>query len=129
MDQNKRRMLMKAFKILQFSSFPLLWMFHSRNTENRDNKIHERALKIVYDGSLYLSFDKLLIKDKSVTIHQGNLQLLGTEIFKVKNGVSTGLIDIFLFVSEPCDLRNNREAGQIFTEQKVFLLWVQESVN
>ena len=57
----------------------------------------------------YLSFDELLIKDKSVSIHQRNLQFLATEFFKAKNGVSTGLTeDIFNFVNKPYDLRNNR---------------------
>ena len=109
MDQNKRRMLMKAFIISQFSYCPLVWMFHSRNTKSRANKTHERALRLVHDDSPYLRFDELLIKDKSVSIHQRNLQLLATEIFKVKNGVSTGLTeDIFHFVNKPCNLRNSR---------------------
>ena len=102
-------MLMEAFITSQFSYCTLIWMFHSRNTKNGVNKIHERALRLVYDDSPYLSFDELLIKDKSVSIHQRNLQLLATEIFKVKNGVSTGLTeDIFHFVNKPYDLRNNR---------------------
>ena len=109
MDQNKRRMLMKAFIISQFSYCPLVWMFHSRNTENRVNKIHERTLRLVYDDSPYLSFDGLLRKDKSVSIHQRNLQFLATEIFKVKNGLPTGLTEnIFHFVNKPYDLQNNR---------------------
>ena len=84
-------------------------MFHSRNTKNRVNKIHKRALRLVYDDSSYLSFDEPLIKDKSVSIHKRNLQLLATEIFKVKNGVSTELTeDIFHFVNKHYDLRNNR---------------------
>ena len=33
MDQNKKRMLMKAFIISQFSYCPLVWIFHSRNTK------------------------------------------------------------------------------------------------
>ena len=53
MDINKRRMLMKALIILQFSYCPLVWMFHSRNTENRVNKIHERVLRFVYGDSPY----------------------------------------------------------------------------
>ena len=69
MDQNKRRMLMRAFIISQFSYCPLVWMFHTRHAKNRVNKIHERALRLVYDDSPYLSFDELLIKDKSVSIH------------------------------------------------------------
>ena len=84
-------------------------MFHSRNTENRVNKIRESASRLVYDDSPYLSFDELLIKDKSVSIHQRNLQLLATEIFKVKNGVSTGLTeDIFNSDNKLYDLQNNR---------------------
>ena len=109
MDQNKRRMLMKAFIISQFSYCPLVWMFHSRNTKNRVNKIHERALRLVYDDSPYLSFDELLIKEKSVSIHQRNLQFLATESFKVNNEVSAGLTEvIFHFLSKIYNLRNTR---------------------
>ena len=109
MDQNNRRMLLRVFIISQFSYYPLVWMFHSQNTKNRDNKIHERALRLVYDNSLCLSLEEMLIKDKSVSIDQINLQLLATEIFKVKNGVSTGATeDILHFVNKPYDLRNNR---------------------
>ena len=78
MDQNKQRMLLKAFIISQFSDCPLVWMFHSRNTKNRGNKIHERALRLFYDDSRYLSSDELLIKGKLVSIHQINIQLLAT---------------------------------------------------
>ena len=100
---------MKAFIISQFSYCPLVSMFHSRNAKNRVSKIHERALRLVYDDTPYLSFVELLIKNKSVSTHQRNLQLLTTEIFKVKNGVSTGLTeDNFHFVNKPYDLRNNR---------------------
>ena len=44
MDLNKRRNLMKAFITSQFSYCPLIWMFHSRNLNNKINRIHERAL-------------------------------------------------------------------------------------
>ena len=85
-------------------------------------------MRIVYDDSPHLSFDKLLIKDKSVSIHRRNLQLLATEIFKTKNGVCTGLTeDTFHFLINPTiyeiiEYYLERETGQFFTEQKVFLL-------
>ena len=76
-------------------------MFHSRNTENKVNKIHERALKLVCDDSPYLHFNDLLIKDKSVSIHQRKLQFLATESFNVKIRWSIGLTeDIFQFVNK-----------------------------
>ena len=64
---------MKAFIISQFFYCPLVWMFHCKNTKNSVNKIHERASRLVYDDSPYLSSDELLIKGKSVSIHQRNL--------------------------------------------------------
>ena len=66
---------METFIISQFSYCPLMWMFHSRNTENRVNKTHERALRLVYDD--LLSLDEVLINYKSVSIHQRNLQFVG----------------------------------------------------
>ena len=84
-------------------------MFHSINTKNRASKIHERALKLAYNDSPYLSFDELLIKDKSVSIHQRNLHFMTTEIFKIMNGVSTGLPeDIFQFDNKHYDFRYDR---------------------
>ena len=83
-------------------------MFHSKNTENGVNKIYERALRLVYEDIPGLIFGELLIKDKSASIHQRNLQFLATETFKVKNGVSTGLTEyIFQVANKPYDLRNN----------------------
>jgi len=107
MDTNKRRILMKSFITSQFSYCPLIWMFHSKTMEHRINKIHERALRLVYDQSQELTFEELLIKDSSVSIHQKNLQVLAIEIFKAKNGISPTIIsDIFQFTNKPYNLRN-----------------------
>ena len=82
-----------------------------------------KALTLVYDNSPYLSFDELLIKDKSVSIHQINLQFMAAEIFMVKNGVSARLTQgIFQLVNKPYDLQNIRilpkkEIGQFFSRQ------------
>ena len=59
-------------------------MFHSRKLNSRVNKLHERALRIVYQDYAS-SFTELLEKDNSTTIHNRNIQLLATELFKVKN--------------------------------------------
>ena len=48
MDLAKRKSLMKAFITSQFNYCPLIWMFHSRQLNNRINKIQERALRLVY---------------------------------------------------------------------------------
>ena len=101
-------MFIKTFVISQFFYCPLLWMFHSRNAENRVDKIRERALMLVYHSNPCLSFDELLINNKSVSINERNLQFLATEIFKAKNELSTRLTeDIFQFINKSYDLRNN----------------------
>ena len=87
MDLGKRKSLMKAFITPQFNYCPLIWMFHSRQLNNRINKIQERALRLVYKDNK-LTFNDLLKLDNSVTIHQQNLLILATEIFKVKNSLA-----------------------------------------
>ena len=80
-------MTMKAFIVSEFGYCPLVWMFHSRKLNSRVNKIHERGLRIVYQNYASL-FTELLKQDNSITIHNRNIQLLATELFKVKNGFS-----------------------------------------
>ena len=50
------------------------------------NSLHERVLRVVYRHYNAI-FSELLSEDKSVTIHQRNLQLLATEIFNTKNEI------------------------------------------
>ena len=38
--------------------------------ENRVSKIHERALRLLYDGSRNLPFEELLVKGISVSIQK-----------------------------------------------------------
>ena len=87
LSQNKKRILFKTFVTSQFNYCPLVWMCHSRTLNNRINNIHLRALRIVYQDK-QPSFEELLQKDNSVSVHMKNLQYLATEIFKVKNGLS-----------------------------------------
>ena len=48
MSSDKRKMLLRAFIESQFSYCPLIWMFHSRTLNNKINRLHEKALRIVY---------------------------------------------------------------------------------
>ena len=80
MNIQKRRTIMKSFVTSQFSYCPLIWMFHSRLFNNKINSLHERALRITYQENTS-TFQELLKKDNSVSIHHRNLQVLATEIF------------------------------------------------
>ena len=83
----KLRLIMKTFIEAQFNYCPLLWMFHSRSLNNRINRLHERALRIVYKSDIF-TFHELLEKDHSFTIHDRNLQKLALEMYKVKHNLS-----------------------------------------
>ena len=95
MSISKRRLLMNAFFKSQFSYCPLVWMCHNRTLNNRINRLHERCLRIIYNDK-HSSFQCLLDRDKSVSIHTRNLQILATEMFKVSKGIAPKIFaDIF----------------------------------
>ena len=54
MDEEKLRVITNAFVTSQFSYCPLIWMFHSRRVNIRINRIHEKALRLVYNDNSYL---------------------------------------------------------------------------
>ena len=81
---DKRRIVFKAFVESQFQYCPLIWIFHSRTLNNRINRLHERALRTVYDH-YESSFQTLLDKDCSYIIHHQNIQRLAIEIYKMIN--------------------------------------------
>ena len=99
MSQDKLRILLKAFIESQFNYCPLIWMCHSKKMHNRINKLHERALRVVYKDK-NLTFEELLQKDQAFTIHERNLQKLAVEMYKVKNGLCPEVMkDLFVLKS------------------------------
>ena len=107
MNVDKKRMIMKAFIESQFGYCPLVWMFHSRSLNNKINRIHERALRITYNDKSS-SFQNLLEKDNSVTIHHKNIKILATETYKFLQGLSPPLMnEIFVERNNNYSLRGN----------------------
>ena len=108
MDTKKQRVTINGFITSQFSYCPLVWMFNSRTLNNRINKIHKKALRLVYKNETFSSFDDLLKRDKSVSIYQKNLQILAKEIYKTKNDLGPKIIeDTFHFIQKPYNLKND----------------------
>ena len=106
MSSEKLRIVMKAFIESEFSYCPLIWMFHDRTLNARINKIHERALRLVYKD-YDLSFDQLLQLDNSFSIHHRNLQKLAIEMYKVQNNLTPNFMkEIFNERNLTYDLRN-----------------------
>ena len=101
MSLSKKRSLMNAFFNSQFNYCPLIWMCHSRKNNNKINRLHERCLRIIYNDKRW-SFNALLEKDGSVSIHERNIKILATEMFKVsKNLAPPQMQEIFKLKYQP----------------------------
>ena len=97
---------MNAFITSQFGYCPLIWMCHNRNAQKQINRIHERALRIVYNDN-NSSFEDLLTKSGSISIHHTNLHQVAIEIYKALNDVSSTLMfELFRFKEKKYNLRN-----------------------
>ena len=87
MNVEKLRTMMNTFAMSQFSYCSLIWMFHDRSVNKKISKIQERALRIAYkDGCS--SFQDLLRKAESVSIHQRSIKLLATKVFKTQSNLN-----------------------------------------
>ena len=87
----QKKIALSSFVHCHFAYAPLVWMFHSREINNKINRIHKKALRILYDDSIS-SFEDLLRRDEGFTVHERNIQLLMVEMFKSKNGLEPQLL-------------------------------------
>ena len=103
-------MIAKTFIESQFSYCPLVWMFHDRTINRKINRLHERALKIVYNDYT-ATFEELLEIDASYTIHERNIQSLAIEMYKTKNNNNPKFMkDIFVEKRDiGCSLGSNNK--------------------
>ena len=104
----KKKNVMNSFFNAQFNYCPFIWMFHSRKNNNKIKHLHERCLLLIYNNKKS-SYENLVEKDNSVSIHHKNIQALAIEMFKVKHKLypeTTG--DIFIErTSNQHNLRNH----------------------
>ena len=84
-------------------------MFHSRRTNNKINRFHERVLRILYDDDVS-TFDQLLAMDKFLCILHQNIQRLLTEIYKALHDISgNSLKELLVKTENTISLRSKSE--------------------
>ena len=88
---DKRRTLFKSFIEAQFKYCPLIWMFCSRSSNKKISRLYD-----LYDD-YSSSFETLLERDSSFTIHHQNIQSMLIEIYKSLNKASAEKIFDSLF--------------------------------
>ena len=98
-DLNKRQILYQSMIKSQFSYCPLISLFCSRKSNSLINKIRERSLRIVTNHK-NSNFEGLFKSNNEITVHQRNLQVLVTEVFKIINGLSQPIMDRFLYFAK-----------------------------
>ena len=77
--------------------------------EHRINRIHESSLRFIYPNQHQLTFKEknIVEKNKTVSIHQRNLQTFATEIYKAKNKITTEIVNsLFELTNKNYNLRN-----------------------
>ena len=80
-------------------------MFFDRTLNAKINKLHERALRILYKDDIS-TFHELLQKDKCVTMHDKCIQKLAIEMYRVKwNILPSSLSEFVTFKETRYDMR------------------------
>ena len=96
---------MNYFFAAQFNYCPLVWTCHYRSVNNKINRLHERCRGTVYSDS-ETSFEDLLDKERSVSVHVKNIKILVIEMFKVSNKLTVPLMnEIFVKRNNAYNLR------------------------
>ena len=85
-------------------------MWHSHTKNGKINRLHECCLQKIYSNK-QSSFETLLEKDGSVSVHNRNLQILATEMYKIKNNLPPLIVtELFKQRNEQhYDLRKNSQ--------------------
>ena len=91
MSLPKKKLLLNSFFNAQFNYYPLIWTLHSRSNNNNIKHLHERCFRIVYQDK-QSSYENLLVKDGTVSMHHRNIQSLPIEMYKIKNDLSTEIL-------------------------------------
>ena len=83
----------------QLNYCPLVWMFFRRSSSGLINKVQERALCITCNDQL-TDFKSFLSNHNEITIHQRNLQVLMTEIYKILNHIAPPIMSSLFEIGE-----------------------------
>ena len=126
------KQISKFFRKVRESNFndcSLVWMCHSHENNKKINRLHERCLRTIYNDK-QSSFNELLEKDGSVSIHERNLQVLATEMYKISNGLSTPLMkDKFLnpyILRQKCQFSRPRITTMYYETESRILSQINE---
>ena len=101
-------------------------MFSSRKANNLINRLHERSIRIA-SGDDESNFENFLEKNRGITIHQRNFQVLMTEVCKMINGYDPPILDNFFIFRE--NTHNFRNFQIILNENKKAVRYDSDAIS
>ena len=109
----------------QFSPYPLIWKFSFQQSNDLINKVHESSLRLITNDQNN-SFKTFLQNNKDITVHQRNLEVLVTEVYKIINWEAPAIMrNLFIFREKICNIRNFQI---IANEDKSTVRYVLETI-
>ena len=101
----------------QFNYYPLIWMWHNRTHKNKISRLHEWWLQLIYNDKRS-SFEDLMEKYNSVSVHHNNLQVLAIEVFKEHTKSSLGMMQEVFLVKEQWNYNLQNHTDFVITQVK-----------
>ena len=83
----KKEILMNSFIDAQFNYCPLIWMLHGLQNNSKIKHLNKWCLRLIHNDKLS-SYEKLLKKVYSNSVHYRGIQSLAIKIFQLKHGQS-----------------------------------------
>ena len=92
LNENTRPTFFKSFIKSNFNFCPIVWHFCSqtnteKNRKKEKEKLQYRALRIVYND-YQVSYEDLLHRVNTTTLHLGRMQSIAIETYKCLNGIA-----------------------------------------
>ena len=84
LNENTRLTVFKSFIRSNFNFCPIIWHFCSQTNTEKLEKLQHRALRIVYND-FQSSYEDLLHRVNTTTLHLGRMQSIAIETFKCLN--------------------------------------------
>ena len=99
MTVNQRNLLVNSFINSNFNYCPLIWMFCDHGSNNKINRIQERAMRLTLNN-YDVSFKELLALSNEPSTHQRCINFLMIEVYKFLNGLSPPIMSEILFLRQ-----------------------------
>ena len=101
MGSNEKFILVNSFIICHFNYCPPLWLFCSKDIQQKLEKPNKRALRLAL-SDCSSSYRELLQKTKFTTVHIHSIRQLALEVFKTLHNLNPAFMKNS-FIPEPSD--------------------------